>query len=51
VVDVFQQFQDGIGCQAVQRRGRFVAQKQRRMVCQCSGNGNALLLSAGSYTG
>ena len=47
LVDVLDEGQDGMGGVGVQRTGGLVAQQDLGVRCQCAGNGDALLLTAG----
>ena len=51
LVDLAQQFENGARCVGVEGAGRFVAQQISGIGCQCAGDGNALLLSAGKLRG
>ena len=47
LVDVLDQGQDSMGGVGVQCAGGFIAEQNFGVRCQCTGNGNALLLAAG----
>ena len=46
-VDLFDQFQDCLGCLRIQCTGRLITEKDLRITCQYSGDRHPLLLASG----